>query len=303
MNKRRILITGGSGQVGKELLRCRWPSDIELVAPTRQELDLSDCHNIEQYLDANDFSAVVNSGAYTAVDRAEMDVKTAWKVNALAPAIMAAITKTRGIPILHVSTDYVFDGSKDGPYIENDHVSPLGVYGASKEAGEQAIRTGNPRHIILRTAWVFSEHGSNFVKTMLRLRTGNSIVRVVNDQQGSPTSAGAIAETITAMTITLLGERSAPVGTYHFTNEGEATWFAFADEIFKQCEALGYAVPRRECITSDEFPTLARRPKNSALSLAKIGRDFGIVPKHWREPLSDVLAALLSSEVLRKDVQ
>ncbi len=186
MSKRRILITGGTGQVGTELLRCHWPEDIELIAPARQELDLCDCDRIKSFIAAGSFSAVINSGAYTAVDRAESDILTAWKVNAMAPVAIAAATKDSGIPIIHISTDYVFNGANNAPYVEEDPVGPLGVYGASKEAGEQAVRTGNPRHVILRTAWVFSAHGTNFVKTMLRVADERSVIKVVNDQHGSP---------------------------------------------------------------------------------------------------------------------
>lgn len=300
MTKRRILITGGTGQVGTELLRCHWGNDIELVAPTRHELDLADCDTIEEKIVAGHFAAVINAGAYTAVDRAEVDLLTAWKINALAPAAIAAATKKCGIPLLHVSTDYVFDGMKEGLYCEDDPVAPLGVYGASKEAGEQAVRTGNPQHLILRTAWVFSEHGSNFVKTMVRL-LANQVVRVVNDQRGCPTSARAIAETIAAISQRLLLDPKAGLGTYHFTNAGEATWFEFADEIFKQCEVLGLRVPSREPIATAQYPTLARRPQNSALSLRKIKADYMIEPSHWREPLKVVLAQLLDAEKSRKD--
>ncbi|OOG63077.1 dTDP-4-dehydrorhamnose reductase [Sinorhizobium sp. A49] len=289
---RRILITGGTGQVGTELRNRPWPSDIELVAPTRQELDLSDCDAIEELITAGDFCAVINSGAYTAVDRAESDVATAWKVNALAPAVIAAATKRQGIPLIHVSTDYVFDGSKDGPYLEDDHVAPLGVYGGSKEAGEQAVRTGNPRHVILRTAWVFSAHGANFVKTMLRLGAERSEIRVVDDQRGSPTAASDIALALNHISLRLVEDREPHYGTYNFVNSGEATWYGLACELFAQREQAGYAVPILKPIGTSDYPTPARRPANSSLSTEKLLRDFGIEATTWQDALRRTLASM-----------
>jgi dTDP-4-dehydrorhamnose reductase len=289
---RRILITGGTGQVGTELRNRSWPSDIELVAPTRQELDLSDCDAIEELITGGDFCAVINSGAYTAVDRAESDVATAWKVNALAPAVIAAATKRQGIPLVHVSTDYVFDGTKDGPYLEDDPVSPLCVYGGSKEAGEQAVRTGNPRHIILRTAWVFSPYGSNFVTTMLRLGEERTLLRVVDDQCGSPTSASDVASAIAAIVRQLIEQDTAPIGTYNFVNSGQATWYGFAQEIFQLRKGDGYNSPTLEAIRTDQYPTPARRPANSRLSTDKLRRDFGIEPRPWNAALRQTLLQL-----------
>ncbi|MCY1740354.1 dTDP-4-dehydrorhamnose reductase [Ensifer sp. SL37] len=290
---RRILITGGTGQVGTELLACRWPSDVELVAPTRKEFDLSQCDTIATYLSQGAFDAVVNCGAYTAVDRAESDVLAAWKINALAPAALAAATKLAEIPLVHLSTDYVFDGSKSGPYTEDDPVAPLGVYGASKEAGEQAVRTGNPRHIILRTAWVFSPYGNNFVKTMLRLGKEKELIRVVADQRGRPTAASDIAAVTRQVVIRLIEDVRAPVGTYHFVGEGDATWYTFARELFARQQLAGAKVPLVEPITTEQYPTPARRPKNSSLSTTKLERDYGVKPRDWRTAL----------EVVRNDLE
>ena len=183
-----VLVTGGSGQVGSALLRL----DGEFVAPSRAELDLADAGALVAAVSARPWHAVVNAGAYTAVDKAESDVVAAWKVNALAPAALAAATRTAGIPLIHISTDYVFDGSKPEPYVEDDAVRPIGVYGASKEAGEQAVRTANPAHVILRTAWVVSPDGANFIKTMLRLGADRPELRVVADQYGCPHSISLI---------------------------------------------------------------------------------------------------------------
>lgn len=292
MSKRRILIIGGTGQVGTELLRCHWPEDIELVAPARQELDLCDCDRIKNYIAAGSFSAVINSGAYTAVDRAENDILTAWKVNAMAPVAIAAATKNSGTPIIHISTDYVFNGASNSPYVEEDPVAPLGVYGASKEAGEQAVRTGNPRHVILRTAWVFSAHGTNFVKTMLRVADERSLIKVVNDQQGSPTAAADIASTLALISRRLIDDEQCPVGTYNFVNSGEATWYDFASEIFRLRRSAGYRAPELEPIRTSEYPTPARRPANSRLSTEKIQRHFGVEPREWKSALRQVLTSI-----------
>lgn len=289
---RRILITGGTGQVGTELLRCRWQSDVELVAPTRDEFDLRDADNIESYVTKGGFCAVINSGAYTAVDGAEDEVLTAWKVNALAPAAMAASTKKCGIPIVQLSTDYVFDGTKNVPYVEDDPVAPISVYGASKAAGEQAIRTANPRHVILRTAWVFSEHGSNFVDTMLRLGADRESLNVVDDQCGSPTSASDIATVLQIIVSRFLESESAPAGTFNFVNTGEATWCEFAREIFAIRADAGHRVPVIRPILTSGYPTKAKRPSNSRLSSAKLRREYGIVPRPWKEALAAVLSNL-----------
>ncbi len=291
MSMRRILVTGGTGQVGSELLRCQWPSDIEVVAPTRQEIDLGDSDALERYVAGGNFSAVINSGAYTAVDRAEDDALAAWKVNALAPAALATATKKRMIPLVQVSTDYVFSGEKDGAYAEDDPVGPLGVYGASKEAGEQAVRAGNARHVIVRTSWIYSVRGSNFVRTMLRLRALGGRIRVVNDQVGCPTSATDLAEALSQLTLALMERPSAPTGTYHFANTGTATWYDFAREVFRQWDVENPVdvVP----IQTHEFGHGAQRPTNSVLSVQKIGSDYGIVPRDWRTALAPVLASML----------
>ncbi len=292
MSKRRILVTGGTGQVGTELLRCRWPSDVDLVAPSRHELDLNDCDTIGQYIASGDFSAVINCAAYTAVDRAESDILAAWKANALAPAAIAAATKGLDIPVIHVSTDYVFDGTKIGPYVESDPVAPLGVYGASKEAGEQAVRTGNQRHIILRTAWVYSAHSTNFLKTMLRLGRERALLSVVNDQTGSPTAASDIALALATIAHRLIEDENAPVGTYNFVNSGHATWYEFACEIFRQRSEAGHVVPAVTAISTQQYPTPARRPANSRLSTEKLSRDFGMETREWPVALQEVLDSI-----------
>lgn len=288
----RILVTGVTGQVGHELSRLQWPVGVEIVAASRRDLDLAQTDAIEPYIAGGGFDAVINPAAYTAVDKAETDLVTAWKVNALAPAVMAAATRKAGIPLLGISTDYVFDGTGAAAYTEDDPIGPVGVYGASKAAGEMAIRTGNPRHVILRTSWVFSAHGANFVKTMLRLAADRPSLGVVDDQRGCPTAAGDIAATIAAMALRLVADPQAPVGTYHFSNAGPVTWCGFAREIFSQWQALGYAVPEVKAITTADYPTPAKRPANSVMAGAKLDRDYAIKPRPWRDALADVLSEL-----------
>lgn len=289
----RILITGGSGQVGTELARLPWPATVELVSPGRQELDLSDADAIRHQVAAGRFAAVINAGAYTAVDRAEDDITAAFRVNALAPAALAEATRRAGIPLVQVSTDYVFDGLKAGAWRETDPVGPLGVYGASKEAGEQAVRTGNPRHVILRTAWVFSPQGSNFVRTMLRLGAERPLLRVVDDQRGCPTAAADLAAALATVTLRLIDDPQAPVGTGHFVNAGATTWCGFARAIFRHLAAAGRPVPEVAAIATRDYPTPARRPANSVLSVDWLRATYGIVPRPWEEALADTLAILL----------
>ena len=287
----RILLTGGSGQVGRCLIDIA-PPGWEIVAPSHAEMDIADPAQVEAALAAGGFTAVVGSAAYTAVDKAEDDVAACWRANALGPAVLAGAAARAGVPIVHLSTDYVFDGSKTGPYIEDDPVAPLGVYGASKEGGEQAVRAASPRHVILRTAWVVSPYGSNFVKTMLRLGAERPLLRIVGDQRGCPTCAPDIAGTLVDV-LARLAQPNAPTGTYHFVNEGEASWFELAQAVF---DMAGLAPsPRLEAIATADYPTRARRPANSRLSTAKLQRDFGVAPRPWRTALRETVERLAPS--------
>ena len=288
----KILIVGGSGQVGREFAGLVLPAGTETEMPGRRALDISDRSRVAAAIAGGGWSAVINAAAWTAVDRAETNVADAFAANALGPAILAEATRAAGIPLVHVSTDYVFDGRKAGPYVEDDPRNPLGVYGASKLAGEEAVRTGNPRHLIVRTSWVFGRHGANFVKTMLRLAAERPQLRVVDDQRGSPTSAKDLAEALLAMTVRLVGSDADLSGTYHFANAGEATWCSFAREIVRLGAERGGRRPEVVPITTAEYPTPAKRPANSRLSTAKLQERFGIVPRRWEPALAEVVEAL-----------
>ena len=284
-----ILITGGNGQVGTELRR---QGGADIVATDVDELDLADPAAVAAMVASRPWSAVLSVGAYTAVDKAETDVAAAWAANALGPAALAQASAAAGIPIVHVSTDYVFDGSKDGYYVEEDPVGPLGGYGAATGGGAVAGRTANPRHVVLRSAWVVSAHGANFVKTMLRLGAERDTLRVVDDQRGCPTGAADIAATLLTIARRLIDDPQAPTGTYHFVNAGEASWCGFARAIFAESAKRGGRTPTVEAIATADYPTPARRPANSRLATAKLTRDYGIAPRAWQAMLAEIIAEL-----------
>lgn len=295
ISPRTILITGADGQLGTELQRCSWPQGWTVVAVGRDELDLGDTAAIAAKMAERDWAAVINGGAYTAVDKAENDVVTAWSVNAMAPAAFGEACAKSGIPLIQVSTDYVFDGDKTEAWEVDDAVAPLGVYGASKLGGELAVRTSGARHVIVRTAWVVSAHGHNFIKTMLRVSESCDTLTVVDDQQGSPTSAADLAQALLAITVRLVEDQAAPSGTFHFSNAGAVTWAGFATEIFRQSRERGGPAANITPITTADYPTPARRPANSLLSHDAIRVAYGITPRPWPEALSDILDELIGA--------
>lgn len=292
MSKPLILVTGGSGQVGTGIAKAN-RDRFDIVAPARAALDLSDRASVENILASGNWAAIISAGAYTTVDKAEGEQDVAFAINGEAPGIIAQIAADRSIPLVHVSTDYVFDGSKDGFYNEDDPVAPLGAYGGSKEAGERAVRSAGGRHLILRTAWVVSPWGNNFVKTMLRLGAEREKLGVVADQIGCPTSAADIAETLLTLTERLIADEQAPTGTYHFVNAGQASWHDLATHIFKRAAQHDRMSPKVDAITTADYPTPAKRPANSRLATNKISRDFHITPRPWRNAIDDILETLL----------
>ena len=290
-----VLILGATGQVGMELTRLAWPAQLDIHAPGRAELDLADEAAVDRIVASRPWACVINTAAYTAVDNAETDVGTAWRINALAPAVLAASTGRSQTPIIHVSTDYVFDGRSETPYRPDDAMRPRSVYGASKAAGEYAVCTANPRHAIVRTAWVFSPHRSNFVKTMLRLAAERDVLRVVDDQTGCPTSAADLAAALMAICRRLIDDPSGPWGTYHFANDGETTWCGLARAIMAGARRRGVRDVPVEAIATADFVTKAVRPANSALATDALTRDYAIRPRPWQHALEDVLDVLLCS--------
>jgi len=295
MSIKQVLVTGAGGQLGTELQRCAWPEGWHVVAIDQADLNLSDTVAIAAKVAERPWAAVINGAAYTAVDKAESDVVTAWAVNALAPAAFGEACAKAGIPLVQVSTDYVFAGDKQGAWEVNDPVAPLGVYGASKLGGELAVRTSGARHAIVRTAWVVSAHGANFVKTMLRVGADRETLSVVDDQRGSPTSAADLAAALMHIAIRLAEDGTAPTGTFHFSNAGDISWAEFATEIFRQSGERGGPIADIVPIPTSAYPTPAQRPANSLLSHEAIRTAYGIAPRPWEAALSDILDELIGT--------
>ena len=287
-----VLLTGGSGLAGSALRRLA-PPGWRIWAPRRAELDITDPAAMEASLGAAPWDLVINAAAYTAVDLAERKEAEASRVNATGAGALAIAAAALGIPIIHLSTDYVFDGAKTGPYLESDPVGPLSVYGASKAAGEQAVRDAGGRHVILRTAWLLSRDGPNFAATMLRLAVEGRPLRVVDDQYGCPTSADDLAQAIVVIANRLARDAEAPTGTYHFVNSGVTTWHGLAQAIFEQSAPSLDAAPELQAISTTDYGAAAPRPANAELSTAKLEADFGISPRPWREAVRDVVTDLL----------
>ena len=299
MRVREVLITGAGGQRGTELARIAWADGFAPVAVGRDTLDLSDPAAIARVVGGRPYAAVINAAAYTAVDKAEGDVVAAWQVNALAPAALAAACAGAGIPLVQVSTDYVFAGDRQGAWGVDDPVAPLGVYGASKLGGELAVRTSGARHAIVRTAWVVSAHGGNFVKTMLRLAASRDTLSVVDDQIGSPTSAADLAHALMQIAVAMAGDPARPSGIFHFANAGAVSWAGFAAEIFRQSALRGGPSAAVTPITTAQYPTPAKRPANSLLATDAISQAYGIVPRDWRAALGDILDELVGPAAAR----
>ncbi|MHA0337019.1 dTDP-4-dehydrorhamnose reductase [Sphingomonas aquatilis] len=296
---RPVLVTGARGQLGIELARADWPAGWCVVTLDRAALDLSDPAAIRACVavghEGTPWAAIINGAAYTAVDKAESDLVTAWAINALAPAAFAEGCAKAGIPLIQVSTDYVFAGDKAGAWEVDDPVAPLGVYGASKLGGELAVRTSGARYAIVRTAWVVSAHGNNFVKTMLRVAEGRDRLSVVDDQRGSPTAAADLAAALMEIAVCLADDAGAATGTFHFSNAGDISWADFAIEIFHQSAERGGPTAEVARIPSSDYPTPARRPANSLLSHDAIRTAYGIAPRDWRNALSDILDELIGT--------
>lgn len=292
-----VLVIGASGQIAQALARGSRSFPYALVCAGRGSVDIAEPASVEALLRARAPAVVVNAAAYTAVDRAESDEAAAFAVNAEGPRHLARVCREIDAPLVHLSTDYVFDGAGHRPYCETDPIAPLGVYGASKAAGEGAVRGLWPHHLILRTAWVYSNDGHNFFKTMLRLGAERSELAIVSDQIGSPTCAQDVADAILRVVPQLLSrEREIAWGTYHLTNDGQASWFDFAAEIFRIARERGGPSPSLKPITTSEYPTAARRPAYSVLDTSKFQRAFGFSLPHWRASVARCLAQQLGAD-------
>jgi dTDP-4-dehydrorhamnose reductase len=291
----KIAVTGKSGQVVTALLERGPAREHEIVALGRPELDLADPQGVRAALAAARPDAVVSAAAYTAVDKAESEEDEAQAINALGAGAVALAAAELGVPLVHLSTDYVFDGTADRPYRENDPTGPVGAYGRTKLAGEDMVLAAHPANAaILRTAWVYSPFGGNFVKTMLRLAADRDGLRVVGDQQGNPTSALDIADgAMTVLENLARDPEPALRGVFHMTARGETTWAAFAEAIFAASAARGGPAAKVTAIPTSEYPTPATRPANSRLDCALLAERHGVILPDWREALPPVVARIL----------
>jgi dTDP-4-dehydrorhamnose reductase len=290
----RIAVTGLHGQVVTSLLG-RGAPRAEISPLGRPQLDLTDADSVSSALEAARCDLIVNAAAYTAVDKAESDQEAAMQANAFGAGHVAKAAARLGVPLLHISTDYVFDGALDRPYREDDPTNPTGAYGRSKLEGEELVLAAHPNSVILRTAWVYSPFGANFLKTMLRLGETREEIGVVADQLGNPTSALDIADAVLAIAERIVGDPSAELrGVFHMTGQGEASWADFAEAIFAQAEKHGRRPVRVNRISTADYPTPAKRPANSRLDNGKLRRVYGVVLPQWRISTADCVARLLA---------
>ncbi|QHD69758.1 dTDP-4-dehydrorhamnose reductase [Sphingobium yanoikuyae] len=289
----KIAVTGTVGQVVTSLIERGTAAGHEVIAIGRPDLDLADSASVVRALSAATPDVIISAAAYTAVDKAESERDLAFAVNGAGPGAVAQTAKALGVPLIHISTDYVFDGTLDRPYVESDPTGPTGVYGASKLAGEQAVLDGHDNSAILRVAWVYSPFGGNFVKTMLRLAGDRDELGVVGDQVGNPTSSLTIADGIIQVATNMVSDSSSELrGIFHMTASGEASWADFAQAIFAASAARGGPTAAVRPIGTADYPTPATRPANSRLDCGLIARVHGVTLPEWRTSLDDVMDRL-----------
>lgn len=290
----RVLQFGTIGQLGMELIRRAANRGVELLPVTLEEADFTKPDQVARAVERSSaVDAVINAAAYTAVDKAESEEPLAMQINALSVGVLAKACAARGIPLIHISTDYVYDGRKAGFYDETDPVHPLGAYGRSKLAGEERVRQELPEHVILRTSWLYSAFGGNFVKTMLRLGAEREQLCVVNDQFGTPTAAGDLAEAVMHIAHRLCdGTSTVPYGTFHYSGAGETSWFGFAEAVFTLARDWAGLKASLAPIPTSEYKTVAVRPQNSRLGCDRLRRLYGIEPVPWKQALACVLNEL-----------
>ena len=293
----KVLITGANGQLGRELVRLGQSVDFEVHSLSHQQLDITDKNHIQQIFARISPSLVINAAAYTHVDRAENESDLAYAVNKSGPAYLARYCADNHLRLIHISTDYVFDGTKGRPYQESDPIAPLGVYAQSKAQGESAIRSILPNHIIVRTSWLYGVYGNNFVKTILKLATEKIALQVVADQFGSPTSAADLAKAVLTIAEKIGANEKFDWGTYHYCCKGITTWHGLAEKIIEL--AAPYAALRArqvEAITTAEWPTPAKRPPYSVLDCTRLKSQFGIEPEPWQQSLKHTIDRIFSDD-------
>lgn len=286
----KVLVTGGNGQLGRCLQDRLQYTDYEWQAPDQSKLDITDRPAIATYFKIFQPDIVINAAAYTAVDKAESDQENAYLVNATAPGYLAESCQTAAIPLIHISTDYVFDGTATVPYKASDQTNPQSIYGNTKLAGEQAVQTTLSEHIIIRTAWVFSEYGNNFVKTMLKLARTNPVLKIVGDQYGCPTYAGDLADAILKMVMQVQSGQKL-WGLYHYCGDQITSWHGFARAIFDEAKRQGIIDknPQLRVINTDEYPVAAQRPQYSVLNCQLSFENYGVEVANWRNALTRVV--------------
>jgi dTDP-4-dehydrorhamnose reductase len=292
----KLLITGAHGQLGRGIIDASQSKGCRVQAPSEEDLDITDLAKVDRIITDLQPDLVINTAAYTQVDNAETEEALAFKINKTGCTHLAQICASNQIPLIHISTDYVFDGQKDAPYLETDPISPLGVYGRSKAEGEIEIRTILKEHIILRTSWLYGIHGQNFVKTMIRLATGQKEIRVVADQYGSPTNATDLARTILTLCDHLHSKPKINWGTYHYCGAGVISWHTFAKKIMELTRLHGDAPTATvEPVTTADYPTRAARPVFSALDCSHIRKHFRISPQPWQKSLEKTIRKLVAA--------
>ncbi|MCH9637308.1 dTDP-4-dehydrorhamnose reductase [Rickettsiella endosymbiont of Litargus connexus] len=277
----KILLTGANGQVGNEIVNLAKNRNLKLYSFTRTQLNITNLEQIEYVLATIKPHYIINAAAYTAVDKAEKENKLAFSINSLGVENLAKIAQEYDIPLLHISTDYIFDGQKKNVYLEEDEAQPLSVYGKSKLSGENLLREIWHKHIILRVSWVFGSYGNNFVKTILRLANERTELRIIADQKGAPTYAGDIAQTLLKI-VKFLYSNQFEWGTYHYTGTPALSWYEFAKKIIDDAQQLNHLMVKKVIpIATLDYPSIALRPANSELSCDRITRVFDIKPNNW----------------------
>ncbi len=289
----KILVTGANGQLGRCLQDVRVNTDHEVFALDRAGLDIGDAEAVNQVIGQHQPQVIINAAAYTAVDKAESEPELAARINTLGPETLAKAAERHQALLIHISTDYVFDGNKTSPYTEEDATNPQGIYGQTKLDGEHAVQQHCSRYVVLRTAWVFSEYGNNFVKTMLRLGKERDELGVVGDQVGCPTYAGDIARACIAIA-ERIAEGRTHYGIYHYAGNTAVSWKEFATAIFDAAKNCGLleTLPKVNAITTAEYPTPAVRPAYSVMNTEKLQKNYSVQASNWRHSLCDVLAKL-----------